>query len=207
MMFYNREKSFSKEIRFYNSFKPNVVVEKPKFYVIPQAYEGVIERMRLNNVKVIVIKQDTLVDLQVYYIDEYKSPKAPYEGHFLHSDIEVEKRQELIQLYEGDYLIEVNQEANRYIVETLEPQSVDGFFAWNFFEGILQQKEWFSDYAFEPKAIQFLEDNPQIKKEFENKKAVDEAFAKNSWAQLYFIYKKSPYYEKTVNRYPVYRIE
>lgn len=207
MMFYNREKSFSKEIRYYNSFKPKKVVEKPIFYAVPQAYEGVIERMLLNNVKIIALKNDTLVDLQVYYIDEYNSPKTPYEGHFLHSEIEVEKHLERIQLYEGDYLIEVNQEANRYIVETLEPQSVDGFFAWNFFEGILQQKEWFSDYAFEPKAIQFLEDNPQIKKEFENKKAVDEGFAKNTWAQLYFIYKKSPYYEKTVNRYPVYRIE
>lgn len=207
MMFYNREKPFSEEIGYYNSFKPKVVVVKPEFYVVPQAYEAVIERMLLNDVKITIIERDTLADLQVYYIAEYKSPKTPYEGHFLHSDIEVKKSQERIQLYEGDYLIEVNQEANRYIVETLEPQSVDGFFAWNFFEGILQQKEWFSDYAFEPKAIQFLEENPQIKKEFENKKVADKNFAKNSWAQLYYIYKKSPYYEKTVNRFPVYRIE
>lgn len=207
MMFYNQEKSYSKEIRYYNSFNPKVVVEKPKFYAVPQAYEEVIERMQLNNVKIAVIKNDTLIDAGVYFIEEYKSPKTPYEGHFLHFDIEVEKRRKRVQLYEGDYLIEVNQEANRYIVETLEPQSVDGFFAWNFFEGVLQQKEWFSDYAFEPKSIQFLEENPQIKKDFENKKATDEVFAGNSWAQLYYIYKRSPYYEKTVNRYPVYRIE
>ena len=207
MMFYNREKLFSKTIPYYNSFKPKVEVKKPEYYVIPQAYERVIQRLKLNEVKMRELKEDSAIELQVYYIEDYKSPKTPYEAHFLHSDISVSKKRERIQFYEGDYLIEVNQEANRYIVETLEPQSVDGFFAWNFFEGIVQQKEWFSDYAFEPKAIQFLKENPQIKKEFEYKKETDEAFAKNSWAQLYYIYKKSPYYEKTVNRFPVYRIE
>ena len=143
----------------------------------------------------------------MYYITDYQSPKTPYEAHFLHTNIQVAKKQENIQLYAGDFLVKTNQESNRYIVETLEPHSVDGFFAWNFFDGILQQKEWFSDYAFEPKAIKFLKQNPEVKKEFEQRKANDAEFAKNSWAQLYYIYKKSPYYEKTVNRYPIYRIE
>ncbi len=31
----------------------------------------------------------------------------------------------------------MNQKANRYIVETLEPQGVDSYFGWNFFDGIL----------------------------------------------------------------------
>tara|TARA_B110000046_G_scaffold47958_1_gene53082 strand:+ start:62789 stop:64444 length:1656 start_codon:yes stop_codon:yes gene_type:complete len=207
MMFYNREEPFSRKVPYYNSFKTKIQIEKPKFYIVPQAYERVIDRLLLNDVRIRVMEIDSLVSVYVYYIKDYVSPKTPYEGHFLHTNIEVEKRLQQVQLYKGDYWIEVNQESNRYIVETLEPQSVDGFFAWNFFDGIVQQKEWFSDYSFEPKAIQFLKDNPQVKEEFENKKATDRVFANNSWAQLYYIYKKSPYYEKTVNRYPVYRIE
>jgi len=207
MMFYNRADSFSEMIPYYNSFKTKIQVEKPKFYIVPQAYEQVIERLLLNDVRVREMERDSLVSVHVYYIKDYSSPKTPYEGHFLHTNIEVEKRPEQVQLYKGDYWIEVNQESNKYIVETLEPQSVDGFFAWNFFDGILQQKEWFSDYSFEPKAIQFLKENPEVEAEFENKKSTDASFAANSWAQLYFIYKKSPYYEKTVNRFLVYRIE
>ena len=207
MMFYNRADSFSEMIPYYNSFKTKIQVEKPKFYIVPQAYEQVIERLLLNDVRVREMERDSLVSVHVYYIKDYSSPKTPYEGHFLHTNIEVEKRPEQVQLYKGDYWIEVNQESNKYIVETLEPQSVDGFFAWNFFDGILQQKEWFSDYSFEPKAIQFLKENPEVEAEFENKKSTDASFAANSWAQLYFIYKKSPYYEKTVNRFPVYRVE
>ena len=207
MMFYNRADSFSEMIPYYNSFKTKIQVEKPKFYIVPQAYEQVIERLLLNDVRVREMERDSLVSVHVYYIKDYSSPKTPYEGHFLHTNIEVEKRPEQVQLYKGDYWIEVNQESNKYIVETLEPQSVDGFFAWNFFDGILQQKEWFSDYSFEPKAIQFLKENPEVEAEFENTKSTDASFAANSWAQLYFIYKKSPYYEKTVNRFPVYRVE
>ena len=41
---------------------------------------------------------------------------------------------------------------------------------------------------------------------FEKKKKEDAEFAKDHYAQLYFIYKNSPYYEKTHNRYPVGRI-
>ena len=207
MMFYNRDKPFTKTIEYYNSFKPKVKVVKPKYYVVPQAYDQVVDRLKLNKVKLKQLGQDSIVEAQVYYIEGFKSPKTPYEAHFLHSDVEVLKKKEQIQLYEGDYLIQVNQEENRYIVETLEPQSIDGFFAWNFFEGILQQKEWFSEYAFEPKALKFLRENPQVKEEYEKKKGEDEGFAKDSWAQLYYIYKKSPHYETTVNRFPVYRIE
>lgn len=206
MMFYNRSKPFYKEIKRYNTFKPLVEVEKPKYYVLPQAYERVIERLQLNQVEMQKLNNDTILEVETYYITDYTSPKTPYEAHFLHNKIQVEKKLEKHQFYMGDFLISTNQTANRYIVETLEPESVDGFFAWNFFEGILQQKEWFSDYAFEPKAIQFLKENSEVKKAFEAKKKKDESFANNSFAQLYFIYKRSPYYEPTVNRFPVYRI-
>ena len=207
MMFYNKEKPFYRPIKYYNSYKPVVEVTKPSYYVVPQAYENVIERLNLNGVELQRLKNDTLIETETYYIKNYKSPNKPYEAHFLHSKIQVEKKREQHQFYDGDVLIKTNQRANRYIVETLEPHSSDGFFAWNFFEGILQQKEYFSDYAFEPKAKKFLEEHPEIKKEFEQKKATDEVFAKDSWTQLYYIYKKSPYYEKTVNRFPVYRIK
>jgi hypothetical protein len=35
----------------------------------------------------------------------------------------------------------MNQEANRFIMEVLEPQAPDSYFTWNFFDGILGQKE------------------------------------------------------------------
>lgn len=205
--FYDKNKPFSSKINYFDSYSSVIEVEKPTYYIIPQAYNDVIERLKWNGVLLKQIQQDSLIELNVYYIEEYDSPSTPYEGHFLHSDIEISEKVELIQLYKGDYLIETNQATNRYIVETLEPQSQDGFFAWNFFEGILQQKEWFSDYAFEPIAKKLLEEDEKLKEDYFKKKELDAKFAANSWAQLYFIYKRSSYFEKTVNRFPIYRIK
>jgi len=207
MTFYNSKKAFQKKIPFYNSYLAEVEVKKPKSYIVPKAYDEVIKRLDWNQVKLNRLKKDSIIEVSVYYILDYKSPPQPYEAHYLHSNIKVRKKVELHQFYRGDIIVPTDQEAVRYIVETLEPESVDGFFAWNFFDGILQQKEWFSDYAFEPIAKELLNKDFALKKDFEAKKREDEKFASSSWEQLYYIYKRSPYFEKTLNRYPVYRID
>ena len=51
----------------------------------------------------------------------------------------------------GDWVIELNQPANRFLMETLEPQAEDSYFAWNFFDAILGQKEGFDFTIFNPK--------------------------------------------------------
>jgi hypothetical protein len=111
-----------------------------------------------------------------------------------------------IPFYKGDGVIFLDQIANRYLIETLEPEGNDSFFAWNFFDGILSQKEWFSDYIFEERAEQILIQRPEIKVALDEKKKMDEAFAKDHWGQLYFIYQRSEYKEPTHNRYPVFRM-
>ena len=101
----------------------------------------------------------------------------------------------------------MNQPANRYVVETLEPTAPDAFFAWNFFDGILQQKEGYSAYVFEDVAAKLLKKDPALKKELEEKKKSDPDFAKDGAAQLDFVYHHSPYFEPEYLRYPVYRLE
>ena len=44
-----------------------------------------------------------------------------------------------------------------------------------------------------------------MKKELERKKQEDENFAKDAWAQLYFIYQNSDHYEPNHNKYPITR--
>ncbi len=91
-------------------------------------------------------------------------------------------------------------------METLEPEAPDSFFNWNFFDTVLQQKEGFSSYVFEDLAAAFLKENPDIKEQLEEKKAQEPAFAKNSYAQLDFIFKQTPHYEKVHKMIPVFRV-
>ena len=90
-----------------------------------------------------------------------------------------------------------------FIASVLEPETPDSYFAWNFFDSYMQQKEYFSAYVFEDKALEILNANPHLKKEFEIKKSTDESFAESSLQQLYFIYQHSDYYEPTHNVLPV----
>ena len=205
-MYYDRKKPFEKTIPFFNTYSANITVQKPKAYIIPQAYTSVIDRLKTNGVHVDQITEDQKMELEVYRIEDYQTRKTPYEGHYLHSKVEVSKSNETIQIHAGDFMIKTDQIKNRYIVETLEPQAPDSYFAWNFFDGILMQKEYFSSYVFEELAEEILKKDAALKKEFEDKKKGDKDFRKNSYAQLDFIYKRSPYYEKTFKRYPVFRV-
>ncbi len=203
-LYYDRTKPFTKRIRFYNHYKPVVSVQASAVYVVPQAWNGVVERLKMNGVIMKRFAKDTSISCIVKYITEFETSKKPYEGHYSHYNTKVRIETQTINFFEGDYLIETNQSCNRYIVETLEPQGDDSFFAWNFFDGILQQKEWFSDYVFEEKAEELLKTNSKLSKEFESKKKSDTTFSDNHWAQLSFIYRNSVYYEKSHNRYPVF---
>ena len=101
----------------------------------------------------------------------------------------------------------LNQSSNRYLIETLEPGGDDGFFAWNFFDAVLQQKEGYSDYRWDWVAAQLLQKDTVLQKKLLQKKASDTLFANDAGNQLNFIYKNSPWFEPSYLRYPVYRIE
>jgi hypothetical protein len=100
----------------------------------------------------------------------------------------------------------MNQAANRFLIETLEPQAEDSYFTWNYFDGILGQKEGYSAYAFEDIAAEYVKNNPDIKLKLENRRLSDTAFAKSGGAQLNFVYQQSPWFEPVYMQYPVYRV-
>jgi hypothetical protein len=153
------------------------------------------------------LQRDTTMNLTVYRIANYETVPKPYEGHYLHKNVQYAKGMETIRLQKGDYFISTVQPARRYLVETLEPNAPDAFFAWGFFDAVLQQKEGYSDYVFEDVAAGLLRTDKKLKQSFEAKKKADSAFAKDAEAQLDFIYKHSAYYEPGHMRYPVFRVE
>lgn len=204
-LWYDTTKPVTFPVKYYNEYYPTLKIKRPKYYIVPQAWQRVIDRMQWNKVSMKKLKKDTLMNVEVYYLEDMQTGKNPYEGHYVHSNIKVRRDTQLIPYYKGDYLVQPDMITGRYVVETLEPQGPDSWVAWGFFDAVLQQKEWFSDYVFEEKAKELLEKDPKLKAALEKKKASDPAFAADAFAQLYFIYRNSPYYEKSHRRYPVTR--
>jgi hypothetical protein len=206
-MTYDRNQSWQKDIPYFNHYKPEITVKKPIAYLLPQAWGDAVERMKLNGVDMQRLSEDVELDVTVYLIDSFSPARMPYEGHYPLTGVKVRPAAQKIRYLAGDYVIYVNQVANRYIVETLEPQAHDSYFHWNFFDEVLGQKEYFSPYIFDATAAEFLAANPAIKDEFQKKVQSDPAFAKDDYGQLNWIYKRTPLYESVHLRYPVARIE
>jgi len=204
-LYYDRTKPFEKMIPWFKNYHATTTIEKPAAYIIPEAYGRVLERMRINGVKFERLRTDQEIEVEMYRIVDFETRDA-YEGHYLHYNVKVEKEIQKWTFQRGDYLIHTDQAANRYIIETLEPHAPDSWFAWNFFDGILQQKEYFSAYVFEDVAADYLQQHPELKAELEQKKQEDEEFAKSARRQLDFVYKNSPWHEPTYRLYPVGRI-
>ncbi|MBS3737869.1 M14 family metallopeptidase [Mesohalobacter halotolerans] len=203
---YDTTQPFVKPVKYFNHYKALDSIRIPDYYIVKSAWTKIIEKLNINQVKMQQLKKDTLIKVDCYRIKDYKTVNSPYEGHYLHYKTKVTTVKDSVDLKKGDWLVPTHQSARKYVIEVLEPELKDSFFNWNFFDSILQRKEGFSAYVFEDYAEEFLKNNPDVKLDFIMKKASDENFRNNAYAQLNWLYQQSPLYEKAHLRYPIFRV-
>src|SRR5258705_13987660 len=126
--------------------------------------------------------------------------------HHLNSDVKIRTSLQQMKFRKGDYYIPMDQSANRFVIETLEPQGEDSYFTLNFFDAVLGQKEGYSGYSFEDIAASYIKTDPALRNKLEQRRTNDTAFARNANAQLNFVFQNSPYFESVNLRYPVYKV-
>lgn len=205
-LYYDRTKPFEKQVKFYNYVTAGNFVQKPVAYIIPQGWWNVLNILKNNKVVMHPFAHDTTIAVEIYHIADYKTALRPFEGHYLHNHIKVTSSRDSIHFRKGDFYVPMNQSANRYLVETLEPAGGDSFFAWNFFDAILTPKEGYSAYVFEDTAAAYLQRHAEVRAMMEEKKRTDSTFANSADAQLHFVFDHSIYGEPGYLRYPVFRV-
>ncbi|MGE8426236.1 MAG: hypothetical protein ACN6O7_00095 [Sphingobacterium sp.] len=205
-LWYDRNAKFSKRVKLYNTYVATKEVTIPSYYVIPQSEWKIIDLLKLNQIKMIPLKQDTVIAVEQYRIKDFKTTSSPYEGHYLHFDTSLLRESNKVNFRAGDFLVPLNQDGVKFLLETLEPEAIDSYFNWNFFDAILGQKEYYSAYVFEDTAAKLLKENKDLRAAFEREKMNNPKLAESGSAQLDWIYKHSPYYEESHLLYPIYRI-
>ncbi len=204
---YDRSKPFKKPISYYSFTEAVQETAIPRFWIIPQAWTDVTDRLLLNGIQMTALKKDTVMRVLGNYISWFEDPDLPFEGHYLHSKTKLSPDSVLfLQFRKGDWLIDAKQAGRRFLAQTLDPRAPDSYFNWNFFDEVLQQKEWFSDYVFDEKAAELLKENPALKQEYDKKRFSDAAFAQDHWQQLAWIFQRSKYHENSHRLYPVFRV-
>lgn len=204
---YDTRKPWEKQVKYFNQYVAIDSVRVPKSYIIPFAYDDVIQKLKRNGISLRNVPIDTFVSLRVSYIIDFKTGSHPYEKHYLHHSVKTRDTVMKVMVRAGDVVVIVKPENELFLTSVLEPRAPDSYFAWNAFDGILQQKEGYSDYVFEDKAAAWLKAHPEKYKELQRKKAQDPVFAKDTWAQLSWVYRQTEHYEPTHNLYPIYRVD
>ncbi len=203
---YDMSKPYTRNIRFYDTYVPVEKIKIPEYYIVPAAWKPVTDLLRQNGVQYSCFRRDTTIEARVEYIDEYTSPLVPYNGHFYHQKVTIRDEIQKIRIMEGDMLIPVRQDCINYIIQMLEPKAVDSFFRWNFFDSVLDTREYFSNYGFEENALKYLNEHPDFRKKFETLQKSDTSFAKSHSKQMAYIYNNTEWAEKTYKRYPVIKL-
>ncbi len=184
-------------------------VSAPALYIIPKEWgewDHLIDRIKLHGIKV-----EQLSHSKTFIVTKYKFKNIKFANHSYESHQRVkcdyDSYIDTVTVPAGTYIIPTAQRTIRVILNLLEPKAEDSFLQWGFFNSIFEQKEYAEGYVMEKYAREMMNNNPLLKEDFEKKLKEDDKFRKNPYARLNFFYKRSLYFDKEFDVYPVMRVE
>ena len=177
----------------------------PLGYLIPRQWQEIIDLLHRHGVQTESLPRPVTAAFDTLHLENVRFATAPFEGRFQLTSFSTRPVSEPRTLPAGSVFVPVAQRAGKVAMHILEPDAPDSALRWGFFPSIFEQKEYFSDYVFEPFAAEMLKQNSTLKTEFDQKLATDPAFAKNPRARLLWLYQRSPYAEPDKDVYPVIR--
>jgi murein tripeptide amidase MpaA len=177
----------------------------PLGYIVPREWDEVIELLKRHGVRTEPIARASTGEFETVRFSNVRFAAAPFEGRFLITGFTAKTVREPRTLAAGSVFVPVAQRAGRVAMHILEPEAPDSAVKWGFFHPVFEQKEYFSDYIFEPIAAEMLKRDPALRAEFDSKIATDSAFARNARARLTWLFQRSPYFESDKDVYPVVR--
>jgi len=193
---------------------PDLVVKRPKQYVVPAQWSDVIRRLKAHGIILKTLDEPTPIAVTLYRMDDIKvaggfEPDRPgsnqipsYEGHLLVSG-KGKPLQRLQTFPAGSVVIDTDQPLGVLAIDLLQPESPDSFWSWGFFNSTLVSAEEPEEYVMEPMARKMLAESPALKAEFEKKLKEDQAFADDSSARLNWFFERTPFYDVNAFVYPV----
>ncbi|MDP5082344.1 MAG: M14 family metallopeptidase [Winogradskyella sp.] len=196
-------------VAHYKETEPIEYITRPKGYWVPASCNDVIERLKIHGIEMEVLTEAREVSVEMYRIEDAKfenetHQSLPYEGHMqVNGTTRTELRTETFA--PGSVYITTDQPLGDLAMILLEPKSKDSFFSWGFFLSMFQRTEYIEAYVMEPMAKRMMEASPELKKEFEQKKAQDKEFANDPNAIFSWFYSKTNYYDDRYLLYPVAR--
>ena len=192
----------------FTSFEPTISLQLPEAYLLMPQWKNIVEILDLHGVRYRPLEKAGTLSVQTY-----RYTKAAFATRQSEGRIPV-KTEYSVQTEEMDYpagslLIDMNQPSARIVAWLLEPAAPGSLTYWGFLNSVVQApgEFWIGVPYMEVKGREMLAKDPELKKEFEAKKAYDPGFASNPSAILRYFYDKVKRIAHTDNDvHPAWRI-
>jgi len=198
--FSDRPETF--RVPLFNDLEPASSVTLPEAYVIPPEWTEVIERLSLHGIQFTRLAEKWTVPVSSYQLTDPEWRSSPYEGRFT-AKYQIRVITDVRAYPAGSVVVDMNQRAARVAAHILEPAGGDSYVKWGFFNAIFEQKEYVESYVIEEYARAMLEQDENLRKEFEEKKASDEKFAGDPSRIRRWFYERTPFWDDHIGLYPI----
>ena len=189
-----------------------IAAQMPLGYLIPAAFSSAADLLRLHGVE--IQRTDKSLDqvFETYRFTSAKFAANASEGHVM---LTVEPRvvKEKIFIPAGSYWVPMKQRRARLILSLLEPNAPDSIAAWGLLDAVFEggggrggRGGGVGEYLSEPIARRMMADQPELRKQFEQKLASDPQFAADPRARLEWWFAQSKYQPEDAGRYPIVRV-
>jgi hypothetical protein len=184
---------------------PEITVTQPAGYLVPQEWTKVLDVLAVHGVRTRRFTRAWSDTVEQARVTDWRPTATPQEGHFTLDIRQVELVRRLRAFRPGDVWVPLDQRSALVAMHLLEAQAPDGLLRWNFFDTVLEKKEYGEAYVVEPLARKMMQEDPALAKEFREKLAADPAFAADPKARLDFFFRRSPWADPEQDIIPVYR--
>jgi hypothetical protein len=189
-------------IPLFNGLEPASSVTLPEAYIVPPEWTDVIDRLSLHGIQFTRLPEKWTIPVSSYVLEDPDWRSSPYEGRFTVS-YRIREITDVRTYPAGSIVVDLNQRAARVAGHIFEPAGRDSYVKWGMFNTIFEQKEYVESYVIEEYARAMLEQDENLKKEFEEKKATDDEFAGDPRQIRRWFYERTPFWDDRIGLYPV----
>ncbi len=189
-----------------------LAAQMPLGYLIPAAFSSAAALLQTHGVEIERTTKPLDQVFETYRFTSTKFAANASEGHVM---LTVEPRvvKEKIFIPAGSYWIPMKQRRARLILSLLEPNAPDSIAAWGLLDSVFEggggrggRGGGVGEYLSEPIARRMMVDQPELRKQFEQKLASDQQFAADPRARLQWWFEQSKYQPEDAGRYPIVRV-
>jgi hypothetical protein len=192
--------------------------QMPLGYLIPAAFNSAAALLQAHGVEIERTTKPLDQVFETYRFTSTKFATNASEGHVM---LTVEPRvvKEKIFIPAGSYWIPMKQRRARLILSLLEPNAPHSIAAWGLLDSVFEGGGGggrggrggrgggaVGEYLSEPIARRMMADQPELRKQFEQKLASDPQFAADPRARLQWWFEQSKYQPEDAGRYPIVRV-